>query len=321
MRRLPNKQVTYGASVIVPTHNPEPERLRRTLLAIRAQTLPGARHETILVNNASTSFPAADFFAHCAPPNFSVVAEPALGLSAARIRGFATARADVAVLVDDDNVLAPDYLTQVIALFSAYPGVGAIGGKSVPEFAIEPPAWAREFFPLLALRDLGEAPLVSKGLRPPGTTRNEYPACAPIGAGMALRRAAWKAWTDARVASPTALSDRRGSALSSAGDNDLVFCMLRAGWEVAYFPALALTHLIPASRLTAGYLARLNRGIQTSWMQVLALHEASPWSPLTAAGATARKVRAWFTHRPWRSPEAHIRWQGACGHFDGRVHR
>jgi hypothetical protein len=95
--------------------------------------------------------------------------------------------------------------------------------------------------------------------------------------------------------------------------------VLKAGWQVAYFPTLSLTHLIPAGRLEPDYLARLNRGIQESWMQVLTRHDANPWPPLTRMGCTLRQLRAWFTHRAWRSPAAHIRWRGACGHFAGRV--
>lgn len=303
-------------TVIIPTHNPDPERLRRTLLGLRAQTGAAARWETVLVNNASRHFPDAAFFADCAPESFSIVPEPALGLTAARRRGFSVARGNCAVLVDDDNVLAPDYLAQVSAIFSAHPKIGVAGGKSLPEFAQEPPPWTREFFPLLALRDLGNAELISNGLKPPNATRNEYPLFAPIGAGMALRRAAWTAWLDRAASS---LSDRRGDALTSAGDNDIVLCALRAGWEVGYFPSLALTHLIPPTRLEAGYLARLNRGIQKSWMQVLALHEASPWPPLSGTGARLRQAKAWITHRAWSSDAARIRWQGACGHFEGRV--
>lgn len=306
-------------SVIIPTHNPDPGRLRRTLLGLRAQKLPGADWELVLVNNASVRFPAPDFFSGCAPANLAIVDEPELGLTAARRRGLAVARGDLAVLVDDDNVLAPDYLSEVVTLFAAHPPVGAAGGKSLPEFAVEPAEWTREFFPLLALRDLGAAPIIAATLRPPGASRNEYPACAPIGAGMALRRAAWEAWLQAPVTH--ALSDRRGTALTSSGDNEIVLHVLKAGWHVAYFPSLVLTHLIPATRLAPGYLARLNRGIQKSWLQVLTQHDASPWPPLTVTGAALRKFRAWFTHRAWSSPAAHIRWQGACGHFAGRIAR
>lgn len=306
-------------SVIIPTHNPDPERLRRTLLGLRAQVVPGVVWEVLLVNNASEQFPGPDFFTGCVPANFSIVMEPQLGLTTARRRGLSAARGELAVLVDDDNILAPDYLAEVISLFAAQPRLGAAGGKSIPEFAVEPAAWLREFFPLLALRDPGETPLVATSLRPDGAIRNEYPAFAPIGAGMALRRAAWETWLQAPAAH--ALSDRRGTALTSGGDNEIVFHVLEAGWSVAYSPRLILTHLIPAGRLEPDYLARLNRCIQESWMQVLARHDASPWPPLSPVGAKIRQWRAWFSHRAWSSPAARIRWQGACGHFAGRVHR
>jgi len=282
---------------------------------LRAQTLPAADWETVIVDNASAQFPAAGFFSDF--PRCRIVAEPAPGLTQARRRGFAAARGDLCVLVDDDNVLAPDYLAQVVRLFSAHPRIGAIGGASLPEFERAPEDWQREFFGLLALRDLGPVPLISRGLRSPGAVRSEYPAFAPIGAGMAVRREAAAAWG----AGPASviLTDRRGGELTSGGDNDIVLTLMECGWEVAYFPELRLTHLIPPNRLAAGYLARLNRGIQKSWMQVLTLHGANPWRPLTAAGAALRQAKAWLTYRAWSSPAAQIRWQGACGHFAGRI--
>lgn len=306
-------------SVVLATHNPDPARLKRTLLGLRTQTLPGHDREVILVDNASSRFPGAEFFIECAPDNFSIVAEPELGLTAARRRGLTTAQGNLAVLVDDDNVLAPEYLAEVVRLFAAHPRLGAAGGKSLPEFAVEPAEWTREFFPLLALRDLGEADLVAHTLRPAGSVQNEYPTFAPIGAGMALRRAAWEAWLP--FATSSSLSDRRGGSLTSSGDNEIVLCVLEAGWSVGYFPTLVLTHLIPPGRLGPGYLARLNRGIQQSWMQVLTCHDANPWLPLSPVGATLRQWRAWFTHRAWSSPAAQVRWQGACGHFSGRIAR
>jgi len=305
-------------TVIIPTHNPHPLRLQRTLAGLRSQTLATDQWETLLIDNASTA--PADLHAQtaCLACNIRIVREPQLGLSHARKRGLAEARGDFAVLVDDDNVLAPDYLAMVLALFAQHSKIGACGGRSLPEFESPPPAWSHEFHPLLALRDLGPEPLISHGLHPDRSLRNKYPSFAPIGAGMALRRAAWSAWTEAGQKKVLLISDRHGSELTSGGDNDIVLCAMRAGWEVGYFPALSLTHLIPPSRLTPDYLARLNRGIQKSWMQVLTLHDANPWPPLAPAGAALRKLKAWFTHRAWSSPSAHVRWQGACGHFEGR---
>jgi len=304
-------------TVIVPTHNPDPGRLARTLRALQRQTLATSRWECLVVDNASTpGLQAADWTA-LGPPSLRLIAEPAPGLSHARRRGFLSGGGNVFVLVDDDNELAPDYLAEVLDFFARYPRAGVVGGRSVPEFEAHPPGWMREFDGLLALRDLGDQVLVSSGLRNPATGRNDYPGFAPIGAGMALRRAATKAWLER--AAQSRLPDRQGGRLSSGGDNDLVLCAMASGWEAAYNPALTLTHLIPAFRTNPEYLARLNLGIQESWMQVLAMHHANPWPPLSPMGAKLRQIRAWFAHRAWSSPAAHIRWQGACGHFAGRV--
>jgi len=307
-------------SVIIPTHNPHLGRLQRTLAGLRDQTFPAGRWETLLVDNASTPEVEHRVFADAVPANLRIVCEPHLGLTSARRRGFTEARAPLCVLVDDDNVLAPGYLAHVVRLFAMHPRVGALGGKSLPEFEVEPPDWAREFLPLLALRDLGDQPCVAAGLRPPGAARNQYPAgAAPIGAGMAIRRGAAAHWLADSGDSP--LTDRRGDKLTSGGDNDIVFTVLKHGWAVGYFPELTLTHLIPASRLTADYLARLNHGIQKSWVQVLLKYDACPWPQIAGWTVPLRQVRAWFTDRAWTSPAARIRWRGACGQFEGCAHR
>jgi len=173
--------MTPEITVILPAHNPDPGRLRQALLGLRAQTLPPASWETLLVDNASARFPDAAWLEACAPAGLAVLKEPELGLSAARRRGFLGAAGRIAVLVDDDNVLAPGYLAEVLRVFDAHPRVGAAGGRSSPEFEAEPPAWAREFLPLLALRDLGPAEIISEGLRPPDSAGNRYPAWRPLG--------------------------------------------------------------------------------------------------------------------------------------------
>lgn len=304
-------------TVVIPTHNPHPLRLQRTLRALRAQTLPAGQWETILVDNASVPVLApADWQEH-GPANLRLVAEPRPGLSHARRTGFLAGTGDIHVLVDDDNELAPHYLMEVLRLFAAHPKVGVLGGRSVPEFEQTPEPWVREFDGLIACRDLGDAPLVSTGLRNAATGRNDYPMFAPMGAGLALRHAAVQSWLE--QGNHATLPDRQGSDLSSSGDNDIVLTAMTTGWEAAYFPSLRLTHLIPSFRTTREYLGRLNRGIQRSWMQVLTKHDANPWPPLPAWSVPLRCAKAWFACCAWSSPAAYIRWQGACGHFEGRV--
>jgi glycosyltransferase involved in cell wall biosynthesis len=297
-------------TVIICAHNPHPGRLARTLDGLRAQTLPAARWDCVLVDNASApplAAPAA------APPNLRVVREPQPGLSHARRRGLRETTAPLCVFADDDNVLAPDYLAQAARLAAAYPSVGAFGGRSLPEFETPPPEWAQEFFDLLALRDLGPHQGI---INPAETPPRHYPPCAPIGAGMVLRREAVQAWLDTPASN---LTDRRGGELTSGGDNDIVLTLFTAGWDVAYFCDLVLTHLIPAARLDPAYLARLNRAIQKSWVQVLARHGLRPWQPIPAWTLPLRQLKAWLAHRAWSSPDAHIRWQGACGRFEGQA--
>lgn len=312
-----DSRATPRVSVVLSTHRPDTGRLRRTLAGLRAQTLPVERWECLLVDNASA--PPVDLapLADVAPQNLRILREAELGLTAARRCGLRTARGELAVLVDDDNVLAPDYLANAFSLFEAHPRLGAAGGPSRPEFEQPPAPWAREFFPLLALRDLGPEVLIQGLARAPGQTHWLYPACAPIGAGMVLRRSALDRWLEP-AASP-AISDRRGAALTSGGDNDIVLSVLHAGWDVAYFPGLALTHLIPAARLQPDYLARLNHGIQQSWMQVLTRHGANGWPAIAPWTVPLRTMRSWFVHRAWRGPAERIRWRGACGHFRGRT--
>jgi glycosyltransferase involved in cell wall biosynthesis len=303
-------------SVILPAHNPDPGRLDRTLAGLRAQTLPAGRWEILVVDNGSRDPLDESALARRSSANLRLVREPRLGLAWARRRGFGEARSPLCVLVDDDNVLAPDYLAHVIRHFESHPEIGALGGKVLPEFARQPEGWQREFLPLLALRDLGPEPIRSRGLRPAGAVANQYPVeAAPIGAGMAIRLEAARQWMDR---SDGSVSDRRGSELTSGGDNEIVLILLRQGWEVGYFPDLTLLHLIPASRLEARYLARLNYGIQRSWVQVLLRHDASPWPAIPSWTVPLRQAKACLTYRAWAGSAAFIRWRGACGHFRGR---
>lgn len=303
-------------SAIICTYNPHPGRLDRTLAGLAGQSLPTADWELIVVDNASSPALPGDR-AKAWVERSRVVAEPRSGLTYARLAGVRASAAEYVVFVDDDNVLSPDYLQDCVRRFESLPRLGLAGGRVLPEFECPPEPWHREFFPLLALRDLGERPIVAETLRPPGSQRNEYPTgAAPVGAGMAARRAALEPW----LGQPRfVLPGRSGQSLGSADDNDIVLRAMAAGWAVGYFPELVVTHLIPAKRLEAGYLARLNYSVQESWYRLLGLHAASSWGPLTRQGAALRKLKAWFTYHAWQRPAGFIRWRGACGHFDGRV--
>ncbi len=303
-------------SVLIPAHNPDLPRLRRTLAGLSTQTWPASQREVLLVDNASKSPLSALQLAEQLP-DLKVLREEQLGLTNARLCGLAAARGDIILLVDDDNVLGPTYLERTAALFALDPQLGAAGGRSLPDFEVTPPKWAREFDGLLALRDLGEQP--ARAVWSAGAPRS-YPRCAPIGAGMALRREAAQAYVRALETNPARRAfDRTGTRLISGGDNDLVMAVLEAGWAVAYQPELSLQHLIPPRRSEADYLGALNRAIARSWVTVLAMHGIRLWQPIPRRTVALRQARAWLRARAWRGPAEWIRWQGHCGMFEGQA--
>ena len=296
-------------SVIIPTYNPNLQRLIQTVSGLKAQSLPASRWELIIVDNNSS----IDFMESISlewHPNFKMIREPRQGLTYARVSGFKQAQGEIIVLVDDDNILGNDYLKNTLEIFSSKPDIGAIGGKSIPLFEKPAPEWVKEFYGNLALRDLGDRIVVE-------TWRGVYPPTAPVGAGIAVRKAALESYI-ARVASAVnPVPDRQGKSLGSGGDNDIVLEILKSGWQIGYFPNLTLTHIIPCERLRPEYLARLINNTNRSWVAVLEFHQINPWKKIPRWSAPLRKIKAWFTYAAWKNKVSYIRWRGACGLYDG----
>lgn len=302
-------------SVVLPTRNPHGPRLRETLAGLAAQTLPRRDWELVIVDNGSMPPLAPATEPRLGELAARIIVEPNPGLTPARLAGIRAAVGEIIVFVDDDNVLAPDYLAHVVHHFAATPSLAAAGGPVVPRWESPPPEWTREFWGLLALRELGTKIEIARG-----AAGAPWPAFAPVGAGLVVRRSHALIYADTLAHDPVRSAlDRRGTHLGSGGDNDLVFTVLHAGGDVAYIPELRVVHLIPASRLEARYLARLNEGIMRTWVVVLALHGSCPWPAIAAWTVPLRSARAWWRLRAYRSPVRHIQWRGAVGQFHGQA--
>jgi len=297
--------MTDFISVILPTYNPNITRLTLTISGLKHQTLAHNNWELIVVDNSSTPAVNIDLSWH---PNNKIINATRIGLTFARLKGFEQAVGSIIVMVDDDNILSEDYLTTVREIFKTNKELGSAGGKSLPIFEKTPPKWVEEFYSNLALRDLGETELT-------GFWGNEYPSFAPIGAGMAIRK---EALTSYKCKSHL-ISDRKGSSLSSGGDNDITVEILKLGWQTGYFPNLILHHLIPVNRVSVVYLAQLLHDSNKSWIQLLEHHGINPWRKISDRTVLYRKIKAWFVYRAWKKNANYIRWKGACGTFEGLV--
>ena len=236
-------------SVIICTHNPKAEYLQRVLDALAAQTLPLAHWELLLIDNASQTSLATqcDLSWH---PRGRAVREDTLGLTPARLRGIRESDGDILVYVDDDNVLAPDYLKTVHDLLHAHPYLGAIGaGALEPEFAVEPGPELVPYVALLALRSNSQA----------AWSHNPTDlACVPWGAGLCATRPVALAYVRlVEQLDAHGLLDRRGQRLYGNGDVAFSWAASLIGKGFGVFPDLRATHLIRAERVTRQYFLRL----------------------------------------------------------------
>lgn len=281
-------------------------RLNKTLSALKAQTLALTQWELIIVDNNSTPPVKADVSWH---PDAVILREPVQGLTYARLSGFNAAKNGLLVLVDDDNLLHESYLQNVASIFGKHTGLGAIGGKSLPEFETTPPSWLKEFYGNLALRDLGNEEKTQ-------SWQNLYPAYAPIGAGMAIRKVALASYIKKGETRQHVIADRSGTSLASGGDNDIVLEILKSGWQVGYFPQLVLHHIIPKERMAVAYLAKLLNNTNHSWIKLLHSHGINPWKKIPGWTVPLRKAKGWFAHQAFAGRVNYIKWRGYCGTTD-----
>lgn len=242
-------------SVIVCTHNPRKDYLARSLRALEQQTLERSRWEFLVVDNASAERldKMLDLSWH---PLARVIREPELGLTPARLRGIRESSGETLVFVDDDNVLAPDYLAEVMRITSTHSFLGAWSGAVSGEFEATPPEWTRRYWGNLVIRDV---------------TRDMWSniywndSTTPLGAGLCVRRSVAQEYLRLHDEGfRTFRMDRAGQSLVSGGDNDLAACAIDIGLSCGIVASLKVKHLIPSERLTEEYLLRLIEGVAYS---------------------------------------------------------
>ena len=238
-------------SVIICSHNPRPNYLRRVLDGLRSQTLSAKKWELLLVDNASNDrlAPVWDLSWH---PNARHIFEKKLGLAYARERGIREASTELLVFVDDDNLLDPDYISKVTRISHEWPQLGVWGSGSIlPEFEVQPHSHLGDLVPYLALRTVDE------------TYWSKTATCisaTPWGAGLCVRKIVAQAYCQMLKQSAIQISGRSGnspSSLLSGEDIEFSYVACRMGLGMAIFPSLKVIHLIPEERSAETYLLRL----------------------------------------------------------------
>ncbi len=234
------KDVVKGVSVIVCCYN-SAKRLPETIEHLAKQRMPdNCAWEVIIVDNASTDntkeVARQEWLKYSSTASFNVVREEKPGLSAARHKGYETAKYEYLLYCDDDNWLKENYVKLAYEIMEERPEVAILGGCSIGAFESEPPLWFNNYALSYA---------VGKPYEYSGDVTFE--AKKIWGAGSVIRKSALSYLHQNGF--KQLLSDRIGNKIISGGDHELCIAFRLAGYRLYYDDRLSLVHFMTSSRL------------------------------------------------------------------------
>lgn len=247
---------SVSLDVVICTYNRAAD-LDRTLGALaRQQRTANVQWSVLVVDNASTDETGRiveAWIQRATLPGLRSVVEPTQGLSHARARGFRETTADWIAFVDDDNLLANDWLSGMAKAIAQQPDAGGFGGRVILEWAEPPPSYLAKLGWCFAEQDHGPEMRQIDNL---------------VGAGMVLRRTALldSGWPEHLL-----VQDRVGTKLISGGDVEMVQRVRLAGHGLWYSPQSVLKHLITAERMRRKHVCRLAFGLGAGAARVAAV--------------------------------------------------
>jgi len=233
-------------SLIVPTYN-RADSLKLTVDSICSQTISPDVFELLIIDNNSTdNTKVVSEAAIAAFPehNIRYIFEPIPGLLSGRHRGTSEAKGDILVFVDDDIEADKGWLEAIKDAF-AYPTVQLVGGRNLPRYESDPPAWLQWFWAeqpggiscgYLSLVDLGEEVM-------------EIGANFVWGLNFSIRRSAL---VDLGGFHPDCMP-KHLQHFQGDGETGLTMKANERAYKAVYQPKALLFHHVPSNRMTLEY--------------------------------------------------------------------
>lgn len=181
---------------------------------------PHVKVELIIVDNGSTDDTAAviaAFVASKATPYVRPVFAAKPGLAAARNAGLHVAAGRILMFCDDDGVLAPNYFTTLMQLYSSAKVLTMIGGR-------------------VLLGNENDLPYTIKTETEPATYNGRYPGGFIHGCNMTFGRDIYE------TIGPMDERYGAGALFPSADESDYIHRAYKAGAVVRYCPELVAYH-------------------------------------------------------------------------------
>lgn len=268
--------------IVVCTYNRASD-LDRVLAALAGQqAVEDLQWSVLVVDNASTdnTRQVVDAWRERGDlTNLGYFFEPVQGLSSARARGLRETTGTWIAFVDDDNILASDWLKEMVQAINIQPLAGAFGGLVILDWLGPRRPYLSKLGWCFAEQDHGTEMCEIHNL---------------VGAGMMLRR---QALEDSGWSNGMLLQDRVGAKLISGGDVEMVQRIRLAGYRLWYAPRCILTHRIGPDRTRRRHVVSLAFGLGQGAARVSAVCstlEKGAWKleALRAAGKYSR----WAMH-------------------------
>ncbi len=233
-------------SVIICTYN-RCNMVLSTLASLRRQTLPYSYFEVIVVDNGSSDDSLQKIHAyvnasttHERSPEHTwqvrCLEEPRNGLAYARNKGLQAARGEIAVLLDDDTLAIPSFLTHLLHAYEAT-GADAIGGRVELRWEAARPYWLTD--------DL----LSMLGYFAPSLSRMPLPEMLSFStSNFSVKIEALRS-----VGPFSPFLSKRLHAPARVEGAELCQRLRSAGYTLWYEPGAAVVHRVPAARLQRAF--------------------------------------------------------------------
>jgi glycosyltransferase involved in cell wall biosynthesis len=232
-------------SVVMSTFN-RSDVLGMALESLAAQQAGGLSYEVVIVDNNSTDDTRRVVENYMQrDSHIRYIFEKRQGLAYGRNAGIAAAKSDFIAFCDDDIIVPPDWVQKLHESLAKYRDADFIGGKVLPLWKADPPAWMAGNPPPLALQDYGEKPEV---------VSLDNQRCL-IGACLAMRRRAFE-----RAGYFDTATQRVGNSVGSTEDHEWEMKVWLNGGIGVYVPDVVCYAEIPADRMVKSYHRRWHLG-------------------------------------------------------------
>jgi glycosyltransferase involved in cell wall biosynthesis len=237
----------FDVTVIIATYK-RADMLPDALESVLTQEADGVSYEVIIVDNNSPDQTRAVVESYIARghTNLRYLFEGQQGVAHARNTALAHARAPIVAFTDDDVRVTPNWVASIKRALDEHPEVDCVGGKVLPRWRQEPPAWLTwAHWSPLALTDYGDHPFY---------TNAGYQRCL-VTANLAFRRQVFE-----RIGLFSPDCQRVKDGIGSTEDHEFQIRFWRDNGQGMYDPRIIVSADVQPERMTKAYHRRWHTG-------------------------------------------------------------